>query len=389
MKDLEKIVKQSFDSFEPEVSPEIWQRLEQGLESAAVSSSAASSSAKVAVKGAAVKGSVWGWVTGAVVTASVVTALVLSSGDDRKQEVVATVLAEQTTGSEEKFLSFVPDFITYNSLTGAYDVIFMDAPKENLVENPEKQTKSQQNKKIIPAVSESLSNKENTEDGNSSSGLTPSSESHAPSSSNAVTGHPESDQSVKSKEVTPDRAIENESPASQENSNLDKEVPVKIIIKSSYGFAPFKVTALLNNETAKGSWDFGDGNATLSSNSASHTYNKPGKYMLTCRTEKGEELTRPIEVLGTVSNVFTPNGDGQNDEFYVDAPFLEELSVKIYGRTGRMEYEITSPGQRWDGKDQNGKELPEGTYFYDIFARSGNGQMINQRGTINIYRLFR
>jgi gliding motility-associated-like protein len=83
---------------------------------------------------------------------------------------------------------------------------------------------------------------------------------------------------------------------------------------------------------------------------------------------------------------FTPNGDGLNDEFFIYADALSELRVRIFSRSGRLEYEITHPGQRWDGKNQQGSELPSGSYFYDIFARSNSGQTINQKGTINLFR---
>jgi len=77
-------------------------------------------------------------------------------------------------------------------------------------------------------------------------------------------------------------------------------------------------------------------------------------------------------------NVFTPNSDGVNDTFRAfDNPFekcprfVEAVEIKIYNRWGVQVFEYNSRTSaegsiyiNWDGHDQNGKELPAGTYFY-------------------------
>ena len=58
--------------------------------------------------------------------------------------------------------------------------------------------------------------------------------------------------------------------------------------------------------------------------------------------------------------MFTPNGDGWNDELeFVGIDQTAEYSVIIYNRWGRKVYEGTDALAHWDGGGQN-----EGVYFY-------------------------
>ena len=78
-------------------------------------------------------------------------------------------------------------------------------------------------------------------------------------------------------------------------------------------------------------------------------------------------------------NTFTPNGDGLNDTFRAfDRPngkcprFVESIEFVVFNRWGGKEiFSYSTKGISepnffidWDGRDNNGKELPEGTYYY-------------------------
>ena len=68
-----------------------------------------------------------------------------------------------------------------------------------------------------------------------------------------------------------------------------------------------------------------------------------------------------------VPNVFTPNGDGVNDEFRVAHRSLKEFHCEIYNRWGKLVYQWDDPNKGWDGTI-NGKPAAEGAYFYVIRA---------------------
>ncbi|MBO7455902.1 MAG: gliding motility-associated C-terminal domain-containing protein [Paludibacteraceae bacterium] len=72
-----------------------------------------------------------------------------------------------------------------------------------------------------------------------------------------------------------------------------------------------------------------------------------------------------------VPNVFTPNGDGLNDEFRVQYRSIIEFHCWVYNRWGKLVYEWTDPAKGWDGTI-NGRPAAEGAYFYVIRARGSD-----------------
>jgi len=67
-----------------------------------------------------------------------------------------------------------------------------------------------------------------------------------------------------------------------------------------------------------------------------------------------------------VPNVFTPNGDQVNDYFEVPTDGLTVYELTIFTRTGTRIFHSRSPRIYWDGRSLEGKELPEGVYYYVI-----------------------
>lgn len=69
-----------------------------------------------------------------------------------------------------------------------------------------------------------------------------------------------------------------------------------------------------------------------------------------------------------VPNVFTPNGDGANDEFRVDYKSIVEYHIWVYNRWNKLVYESTNPMEGWDG-NIGGRPAAAGAYFYVIRAK--------------------
>ncbi|MGB0862932.1 MAG: gliding motility-associated C-terminal domain-containing protein [Saprospiraceae bacterium] len=83
----------------------------------------------------------------------------------------------------------------------------------------------------------------------------------------------------------------------------------------------------------------------------------------------------------TLPNVFTPNGDG-NNELFVPFPYLyiSRIDMTIVDRWGTVVFQTENPDINWDGKNLQGKDVPEGTYFYKclVFENRVEGEVLSQ-----------
>ncbi len=79
-----------------------------------------------------------------------------------------------------------------------------------------------------------------------------------------------------------------------------------------------------------------------------------------------------IEIL--VPNVFSPNGDGENETYGIQSLNAVSQEAIIVNRWGVKMIELNSPNSTWDGKITNGTDASEGVYFmkYRIVGPDGS-----------------
>lgn len=90
-----------------------------------------------------------------------------------------------------------------------------------------------------------------------------------------------------------------------------------------------------------------------------------------------------------IPNGITPNNDGANDVLILDPLFEnpEEYpnnELLIFNRWGSIVYQAKPYSNDWDGRSQNGNDLPEGTYYYIFRLDLGEGDVF--KGDITIIR---
>lgn len=92
---------------------------------------------------------------------------------------------------------------------------------------------------------------------------------------------------------------------------------------------------------------------------------------------------RPIASELVISNTFTPNGDGANDNWGVpELIFYQHVRIQIFDRSGLRVFYTEDAKQRWDGTYFK-KELPIGAYYWIIEVGELNKI---RRGVLNLLR---
>ncbi|MGJ1421984.1 DUF7507 domain-containing protein [Sphingobacterium spiritivorum] len=83
-----------------------------------------------------------------------------------------------------------------------------------------------------------------------------------------------------------------------------------------------------------------------------------------------------------VPNVFTPNGDGKNDEFEViGTGYYDRIEVQIYNRYGKIVYENDNYKNDW-----NADGCLDQTYFYTVTAHKSGEESKSKTGYVLIAR---
>ncbi|MBK7945905.1 MAG: gliding motility-associated C-terminal domain-containing protein [Flavobacteriales bacterium] len=164
------------------------------------------------------------------------------------------------------------------------------------------------------------------------------------------------------------------------------------------GVSPLTVT-FTETSPAPGistTWQFGD-NSNGVGQTIAHTYTQPGTYtVIMTITDQGctDTATGQIIVISnatgpssvTVPNVFTPNGDGVNDQLRMDATGLNSVTLRIFNRYGQQVALLERAQQSWDARTFAGEIASEGTYFYILNAEGIDGKEFEESGHITLLR---
>jgi gliding motility-associated-like protein len=91
----------------------------------------------------------------------------------------------------------------------------------------------------------------------------------------------------------------------------------------------------------------------------------------------------PLEYDGMITNVFSPNGDGINDNWYIEnIQYYPNNEVFVYNIYGNIVFNQKSYNNDWPGT-YNGAPLPDGTYFYVVtFTETGS----SKKGSLDIFK---
>lgn len=121
----------------------------------------------------------------------------------------------------------------------------------------------------------------------------------------------------------------------------------------------------------------------------------PGNYVVVVTDANNCAATQSYDILaGTgecvpesfyIPNIFSPNGDNNNDVFYVRGYGIKTLHLEIYDRWGEKVFETDDPNIGWDGKYKD-KDMSSAVFVYKVSAEMNSGTQYNEKGNITLVR---
>ncbi|MFN0049022.1 MAG: PKD domain-containing protein, partial [Cytophagales bacterium] len=155
------------------------------------------------------------------------------------------------------------------------------------------------------------------------------------------------------------------------------------------------VSIALNVSASEGtySWSPIEG---VSNSLASSVIIKPEKsadYIFTATDKRGCKASDTIKITvkddfnlvgieNTLSNIITPDGNGQNDTWVIDnITSYPDNTVLIFNRWGQEVFKAQNYQNNWAGTSKAGDQLPDGTYYFVITFENSS---VVQKGAITI-----
>ena len=185
-------------------------------------------------------------------------------------------------------------------------------------------------------------------------------------------------------------------------------IHVKADFTAEPGNGPAPLTVTFTDKSVRASkyiWEFGDTTTSKVSNPDPHVYYKPGEYSVLLTIESDLHCIDSMRIENKIvvdpssldiPNVFTPNGDGMNDNFMVESKSLRNISMEVFSRSGKKVYSFIGDGEAlrdwngWDGHvNSSSAEATPGVYFYIIRAYGWDDVSYDSkdyRGFVYLYR---
>lgn len=125
-------------------------------------------------------------------------------------------------------------------------------------------------------------------------------------------------------------------------------------------------------------WDFGDGGMD-NVKEPLHAFKQAGTYTTNllvtneygCEAEFKDDITVTGDFALYIPNAFSPNGDGENDQFGPKGVgyMADSYEMRIFNRWGQMVYFSDDFNDQWDGTFDGNLEPLIDTYVYKIYVR--------------------
>lgn len=341
---IEEILKQKFDNFQPDVNPNIWANVQAGIGAGTAVTTGVSIGVKI------------GLISSGIIAASVATWYF--------GFYEPTMPAEPVTQKNT-----IEQPIENTTITAEPIIVVNDQNDPVIIENKEK---IENELRVYQAPDQTIEGP----------------------ISNASVSTQTSNPVINDNKTTTSQTTNSNS--NESTTTPDKQIPVpsgRMEVFQSNSYVPSATTFTSNAINQKEvRWDFGDG-TTADGLVVKHTYNKPGKYLVKMIVvgndkvnyeETQEVVVKSKSSIDNVPNVITPNGDRINDYFSVKTTDIETFVISIRDNRGNEIFNSTDTEFSWDGTDYSGNVVEKGMYTYLIIAEGKDGSVIKLPGQIYV-----
>jgi len=97
-----------------------------------------------------------------------------------------------------------------------------------------------------------------------------------------------------------------------------------------------------------------------------------------------EKLPEESKLQFKLPNIFTPNGDGNNDYLKLDVENVNEFVIVILDAKSNVVFKSEDADFKWDGTNLNGDKLPAGNYIYYVTAKDLEGKAVTKYSALTI-----
>lgn len=106
------------------------------------------------------------------------------------------------------------------------------------------------------------------------------------------------------------------------------------------------------------------------------------------QAEKTEIKQEKHSIELVLPNVFSPNNDGQHDEFFIDFKNYEiqDFNLVIMDKSNKVVYTSNDPNFSWNGTDLKGNSVEPGTYLYYFTGAVNDKTPISKFSSLQIIR---
>ena len=107
--------------------------------------------------------------------------------------------------------------------------------------------------------------------------------------------------------------------------------------------------------------------------------------LLPCAFLAFNGLAQDSQNVVDIPNIFTPDGDGINDVFRINASGFEDITVSIYNRYGEVVYKYFGENGSWDGYTHAGVKVSSGVYYVYVEVTNSGGSTFTDQETLQVH----